>query len=365
MPGKLDKSLSFIGGIYEIRKGMTVHKVEGDIIHASQGYEILCSLDGGKSWQVDGHIPVPAWRKIVDSFPFLRRISRGGVSHFLRQTDGSRLCILPKVLMRAQAGSSEYESVFHFPRGSRPLNLCQGRDEKIYWGEYFLNLRRSQPVHIFCSEDRGVHWKVVFTFPKGSICHVHRVAYDPYDDAYLVCTGDRDREVAILRTTDGFRTLKPVVQGEQRYRTTSLVVLPQSILYGTDNPSGENYVMALNRHSGSVDRIQKLPGPALYGCQVGNHTVFATMVERQHHEVSLWSGDESGFSLLAYLGTHKWNRPLRELTGYPTAILPEGKSNWPYLYFTPVGTGEYAHSLVRMDLNVVLSKNAESTKLGA
>ena len=35
-------------GLDEIRKGMTVHKVEGDTIHASQGYKMLRSMNGGK-----------------------------------------------------------------------------------------------------------------------------------------------------------------------------------------------------------------------------------------------------------------------------------------------------------------------------
>ena len=218
------------------------------------------------------------------------------------------------------------------------------------WGEYFLNLQRTEPIHIFCSEDGGRRWQVIYTFPRGSICHIHRIVYDPYDESFLVCTGDRDKEVGILKSRDGFRKLTPVVQGSQLYRTTSLLLLRSCILYGTDNPSGENFVMALDRKSGEVEKIQLLPGPTLYGCHVGKYAVFATMVEKQKHEVTLWWGDENGFSLLAYLKARKWNRPLRELVGYPTVILPEGKGDWPNLFFTPVGTEKYANSLLRMDL---------------
>jgi hypothetical protein len=45
---------------------------------------------------------------------------------------------------------------------------------------------------------------------------------------------------------------------------------------------------------------------------------------------------------------------VRELMGYPTAILPEGTSNWPHLYFTPVGTELHDGSLVRLDLSKAL-----------
>ena len=343
-------------GLDEIRKGMTVHKVDGDIIHASQGYKMFLSSNGGESWVDDGSISASWWRRATECVSVLSRIGRGGISYVLSQKDGSRLCIVPKMILRAEAGSIDFRCVLRFSNGSRPLNLCQGPDGGVYWGEYFLNLRRSEPVRIFNSKDGGRNWEVVHTFAKGSICHVHRIVYDPYDDVFLVCTGDRDEEVGILKTDDRFRTLRPIVHGDQKYRTTSLIARPDCILYGTDSPNGENYVMALDRRKGSVNRIQRLPGPVLYGCQVGDQVAFATMVEKQHHEVSLWVGNENGFSEVTQLKARKWNRAVRELVGYPTVILPEGASNWPNLYFTPVGTKLYDGSLVCMDLSRMLDE---------
>ncbi len=134
---------------------------------SSQGYRILRSSDEGKSWEEDGWLSVPLWRRMVDSVPLLRRMSRGGVAGVWPQTDGSRLCVAPKMILRAEAGSSTYRCVFRVDKGSRPLNLCQGKDGQVYWGEYFLNLRRSQPVRIFGSKDKGRSWEVIYTFPRG------------------------------------------------------------------------------------------------------------------------------------------------------------------------------------------------------
>jgi hypothetical protein len=343
----------------EMQKGMDIQRVEGEVIYASRGYRILRSPNAGETWLDDGWVPVPWWRRVIDSYPLTRRMSRGGVVGVWPQTDGSRLCIVPKMIMRAEAGSSTYQCVLRFDKGSRPLNLCQGKDGQIYWGEYFLNLRRSEPVRIFGSQDKGRNWEVVYTFPKGTICHVHRIVYDPFEDAVLVCTGDRDREVAILRTTDGFQTLEPIVQGDQRYRTTSLIPMTDSILYGTDNPDGDNYVMAIKRHNGSVERVQELPGPVLYGCQVGDVAVFGTMVEKKDHEVTLWAGNERSFGLVAHFNTRKATQLWREAAGYSTVILPEGTGRWPHLFLTPVGTQKYANSLLRINLEKVgLSKNS-------
>ncbi len=357
MIDKRIESLITMRGLSEVRAGMIVHKTDGKVLFASRDYQILRSTDGGINWQIDGWIPVPKWRRWMDSLPLFKRMSRGGVSYILPLSDGSRLCVLPKMIVRADIGSSKYDCVFRIARGSRPLNLCQGPEGKIYWGEYFLNLRRSKSVHVFCSKDRGRNWDVIYTFPKGSICHIHRIVYDPYDNAFLVSTGDRDGEVAIWKTDGDFSKLEPVVQGNQLYRTASILPLPSCILYGTDNPNGENYIMALSRGTGSTDKIQQLPGPVLYGCQVGDRAVFATMVEKQHHEVSLWSGDGNGFTMLAHLEARKWNRPWRELAGYPTAILPEGISEWPHLYFTPVGTQTYANSMIHLNLKALSGRD--------
>ena len=337
----------------EIQRGMDVHRTEGEALYASRGYRILSSPDAGKTWLDDGWISVPWWRRVLDSYPLTRRMSRGGVAGVWPQTDGSRLCVVPKMIMRAEPDSSTYRCVLRVDKGSRPLNLCQGKNGEIYWGEYFLNLRRSQPVRIFASKDKGRNWEAIYTFPKGKICHVHRIVYDPIGDAILVCTGDRDHEVAILKTTDGFQTLETIVQGDQCYRTTSLIPMRDSILYGTDNPNGDNYVMAINRQNGSVERIQELPGPVLYGCRVGDVAVFGTMVEKKDHEVTVWAGNERAFRLVAHFNTRKATWLWREAAGYSTVILPEGTGRWPHLFLTPVGTQEFADSLLRINLERV------------
>jgi hypothetical protein len=338
----------------EIQRGMEVHRVEGEALYASRGYRILRSQDVGKTWLEDGWVPVPWWRKVLASYPLTRRMSRGGVAGVWPQTDGSRLCVVPKMIMRSEPGSSTYRCVFRVDKGSRPLNLCQGKDGQVYWGEYFLNLRRSQPVRIFGSKDKGKNWEVVYTFPIGTICHVHRIVYDPFEDAILVCTGDRDHEVAILKTKDAFRTLEPIVQGGQQYRTTSLIPTKESILYGTDNPNGDNYVMAINRENGRAERVQDLPGPVLYGCQVGEVAVFGTMVEKKDHEVTVWAGNERAFRLVAHFNTRKATWLWREVVGYSTVVLPEGTGRWPHLFLTPVGTQKFANSLLRINLEKVM-----------
>ena len=346
----IDNQQKKAGSIPNLQGGNTILRVEGRTLFASRGYRILRSSDFGKSWQEDGRLPVSWWRKLSGVSPWLGRVTRGGVFHVLPQGDGARIGIGPKLIARAEPDSSEYRRVFRFPRGFRPLNLCQAPGGKIYWGEYFLNFRRSESVRIFESDDGGRTWRSVFTFPPGAVCHVHRIVHDPHGDALLVCTGDRDRESAIWQTSDEFQTLVPLVQGSQRFRTTCLIPQRDFLVYGTDNPRGKNFIMALDRKSGKAEEIQELPGPALYGTRVGEWLAFSTMVEKSSHEVTIWAGKGTSFARVAFFETLKGNQAWREIVGYSRVILPEGKASWPWLYCTPVGTRDYGDQLIRINL---------------
>jgi len=338
------------GEVRPIQEKMTILRAEGEALWASRGYRLYRSVDGGESWLAEGETPVSFWRRTIERSPLLRRMSRGGISGIRPQEDGSRLCVAAGMIFRAEADSVEYRPVFRVPKGFRPLNLGQGPLGRIYWGEYFLNVRRKSPARIFGSKDGGKSWNLAYTFPAGSVCHIHRVIFDPYEEAYWVCTGDLGIEVGIWKTIDEFRQLTPILRGEQLFRTTSLLALPRCLLYGTDDPRGDNYILALDRRSGAVEKIQSVPGPILYGCRVGEGAVFATMVEKKAHEVTLWAGDENAFHMVGHLPTRKMNQLWRESVGYDTVILPEGHCLWPYLYCTPLGTAESSGKLLRVAL---------------
>jgi len=331
-------------------RGSTIQRVEGKLAYASLGYTILRSTNGGGNWEEDGVVTVSGWKKFAAPSPILSRILRARVFGVWPLSSGARISLVAGMIVRAVSQSPVYECVFRFPPGSRALNLCVTPDRKIFCGEYLLNLQRSVPVQVYCSKDDGIHWDLAYTFPKKSICHIHRVVYDPYDDSILVCTGDRDQEVAIYQTTDEFRSLKPLVGGGQEYRTTSLIPRPNYLIYGTDNPGGQNFIMALDRRTNRVERLQELPGPVLYGGCAGEQVAFATMIEKRHHEITVWAGHGKAFRQVAYFAAAKSNWLWREMTGYRTVILPEGAGLPGSLFCTPVGTAAYDGIPIKIDL---------------
>lgn len=328
-----------------------VNYINGDRIFVDNGYEVYSSNGGGGNWVYDGFVPVTSWRRLICFSSLLQRTTRGGISLLLPLPDGTRLAVTAGRIWRADPGSRTYAPVFELSKGSMPLSLCTDADGAVLWGEYHLNLLRSDPIRIYRSEDSGRTWETAFTFSAGSVCHIHKIVHDPYENVLWICTGDRDREVAIFRKDKSFTTMSPLVQGNQEYRTVALIPLPDCLLYGTDNPRGDNFIIGLDRKTGKVRRVQAIPGPVVYGCRVGNMAAFSTMVERQVHEATLWVGNEKKMEKVAHFNAFKGARVMRELAGYPTAVLPDGESEWPNLYFTPRGIRGYGYQTYRLDLS--------------
>ncbi len=329
---------------------MKILRADGHILFAAKGYKIFKSSDSGISWHEDGTAKVRPWKVGLARHNILSGIFREGIFSFLHLNDGVRLCIASKTIFRAEACSKIYLPAFTFPKGSRPLNFCRDKNNNIFWGEYFLNLKRSDPVRVFFSDDTGKTWKIIYEFAKGRICHIHRIIYDPYEDKLIILTGDRDNEVFILKADKKFKRIDIILSKSQKYRTTSLIPLKNALIYGTDNPKGQNCIMAIDRTNKKVHKITEIPGPVLYGCKAGRKVVFSTMIEKDHHKATIWAGDENGFRMICKYPVRKWCLLWREIAGYPTLILPEGEFEESNILFSPVGTKKDNHKLIRINI---------------
>jgi hypothetical protein len=165
-----------------VAEKLRILRAEGRKLFASSGYRIFRSDDGGSLWELDGEVTrLSPIHYLSSKHLRLEQIFRSGVFDVLSLPGGERVAACKGMIARAGCGSGAYVPVFRFPRGSRPLNLCLDPDGTVYWGEYFLNLRRREPVKIYASRDSGLNWEVAYEFRAGEICHVHRIFHDPYD----------------------------------------------------------------------------------------------------------------------------------------------------------------------------------------
>lgn len=171
------------------------------------------------------------------------------------------------------------------PRGSRPLSIAflgnlPGFDNYICcYGEYWDNLPKDE-VRIWGRAKDGI-WSNAYTFPKGTINHVHAIIPDKKRNLVWILTGDFDNGAGIWKATDNFSNVEPVLIGQQDYRCVWMYLTGDDIYYATDSQLEKNSFRKLEITDSKVhsDLIFSIPGSSIYSSILGNSIAFSTIVE--------------------------------------------------------------------------------------
>jgi len=254
-----------------------------------------------------------------------------------RQTNHQTLVgAVPGALVTRAPGGDELEVTHQIQRGTRPLHVTAVPSGSIYWGEYFDNRERAE-VHIYVSSDRARTWQIAYTFPAGSIRHVHNIVYDRWGDCLWILTGDEGAECKVLRASSDLRSVQVVLSGNQQARAVAAIPTQEGLYLSTDTPSDKNHVYRLDRE-GNVEQVGDLASSSIYGCRVGQATLFSTMIEPSSvnlgREVQIvGSRDGTNWQVLA-----QWKKdtlPMRYFQ-YGNAFLPDGENSTHYLAATTI-----------------------------
>ena len=158
-----------------------------------------------KTWEVVARFRPAWWRNLTSRIALSYRLVRDGF-HALAifggqwPNDRTMIAAVPGALVTRTPGSDEFSVTHQIHRGTRPLHVTAVPSGRIYWGEYFDNRERAE-VHIYVSTDRGSTWQIAYTFPAGSIRHIHNIVYDRWGDCLWILTGDEGAECKVLRAT--------------------------------------------------------------------------------------------------------------------------------------------------------------------
>lgn len=243
--------------------------------------------------------------------------------------------------------------------GIRPLNMTlveeiDGIEDGVYFGGYLGNASK-RTVNVY--HRTGVdQWEVVYTFPQGSINHVHNIVKDPYRQCLWMFTGDFDEASAIWKVTDNFQKVERVVCNDQKYRGCVAYALPEGLLYATDAPFADNFIYLLNPETLETNPLFPLHGSCIYGCQWKDNYVFSSTVEGDGRNMSRWEfyfGRKRGAGIKddyvhMYMGNlkdgfHEIYKEKKDCMPYYTFQFgvfkfPYGVNNTDTLYFQPVAT---------------------------
>jgi hypothetical protein len=148
----------------------------------------------------------------------------------------------------------------------------------IYFGEYGNNGDRKS-VPVYCSKDGGRSWEEIYTFPEGSIKHIHGCYYDRYTDKIWVCTGDFKGENWLLAADKNFETVKKYGDGQQKYRTCNLIFRKDEVHWLMDSQLEPSHHIIFNRKTETITIGQKLMGPIWYMKELGNDNYLAASTQ--------------------------------------------------------------------------------------
>jgi hypothetical protein len=347
-------------------RGIRALAWHGDVLYGCRGYRVvrlnarLCvGLQTGRSaeWEAVARFRPVWWRNLTSRSALSYRLMRDGF-HALAILGGQTLegqtndltmvGAVPGALVTRSPGSDEFHVTHRIRRGTRPLHITAVPSGQIYWGEYFDNRKRAE-VHIYASADRGRTWQIAYTFPAGSIRHVHNMVYDRWGDCLWILTGDEGAECKVLRTTcdllSAKRSVEVALSGNQQARAVAAIPTQEGLYLSTDTPFEKNHIYRLDR-AGNIERAGGLASSSMYGCRVGEAMFFSTMIEPSAVNIGrevqivgsrcdskLGSSDGTNWQVLA-----RWkkdNLPMRYFQ-YGNASLPAGENSTNYLAATTV-----------------------------
>jgi hypothetical protein len=322
-------------------RGIRVLAWDGDVLYGCRGYQVVrwnARLQAGKNaeWgEVVCFRPV-WWRDLTSRTALSYRLMRDGFHALAILDDQTMVGAIPGALVTRTPDNDEFQVTHQIQRGTRPLHVTAVPSGRIYWGEYFDNRERAE-VHIYVSTDRGRTWQIAYTFPAGSIRHVHNIVYDRWGDCLWILTGDEGAECKVLRASCDMRSVDVVLSGNQQARAVAAIPTQVGLYLSTDTPFETNHVYRLDR-AGNVEQVGDLASSSIHGCRVGDAMFFSMMIEpspvNTSREVQI-TGSKDGTNWEVLARWKKDNLPMRYFQ-YGNAFLPDGENSTRYLAATTI-----------------------------
>lgn len=266
---------------------------------AEPGYYLLSrrnrlyeSTDLRQPFKLVMEAAAPGWKQMAAGLRPIERLLRFVFYNTLR-LPGDRLFVnFAKTAGVFEGGA--YRELGGFMRPCRVLRSAGALDVdgSLYMGEYILNDRRSNDIHIYRLPPGGETVEVRRRFAPGEVRHVHGIYRDPFGAALWCVTGDVREECRVMRSTDGFKTFETIGGGDESWRTVSLLFTEDAIYYATDAEFVQNRIYRIDRRSGRREALADVDGPVHYAHAAGGDLFFSVVAElcpsQKGRRATLW-----------------------------------------------------------------------------
>src|SRR3989338_247120 len=142
-------------------------------------------------------------------------------------------------------------------------SICVINANTVYFGEYGGNPDRAE-VPVYRSVDGGQHWQTIFTFPPGSIKHVHGCYWDPLEERVWVLTGDFEGECHMIVADRDFQNVTQMGDGSQLWRACNSFFEHDRVVWIMDTQLEDSHLVIYDRLSKEVQKLSVFPGPVWY-----------------------------------------------------------------------------------------------------
>ena len=279
--------------------------------------------------------PVSLAAKWAADLRLLRRAGKLTFRELAPGPGGELIAVVGKGLYILRDGDDRFEEVLRVKDGGRPKGTCVAPSGNMFVGEYGMNKDRRR-MRIWGAGPKGRDWQVVYTFPAGSIRHIHNLVWDENRNGIWVLTGDRENECSISFTGDEFKTLDEVVKGGQEYRACNLFCEPDAVYYATDSETSQNWFVSLNPETGETNKIQKLPGSSIYANRMAGMYFVSTCVEPSKVNKTPWSTLWCSKDLVEWEEFTRFKKDMwpGEYFGFGNIVLPRIEGECPYIIYS-------------------------------
>lgn len=278
-------------------KGYTVEWAEPGLFYLSRRNVIYRSENLRPPFEKIAEIDTPMWKRLGGRLRLGQRLLRFMVTNVIRLSDNELFVTFDRAVGIVRDG--RYQALGGLFRPCRVLRSACAVDARgnVFFGEYLLNNHRGE-IRVYRYEHGSREVNVIYTFPAGSIRHVHGLYYDKFSDSIFCLTGDVRGECRIARTPDEFRTLETVGEGDESWRAVSILFTKDSLFYGTDAEKRANNIYQVNRRDLSRKNLGEVTGTVFYSKQIGGDLFFATTAENAHSQkenaAALWHVGPAG-----------------------------------------------------------------------
>jgi hypothetical protein len=235
-------------------RGYTVEWAEPGNCYLSRRNVVYRSSDLKPPFTEIAVISAPRWKSLASNIRLAQRLLRFMVTNVVPLNNGNLIVTFDKSVGVIRDG--RYRELAGLVRPCRVLRSACAVDQtgNIYFGEYLANDERGEMrVYRYTPGSDGI--EIAYTFLPKSIRHIHGIYFDEFTESLICLTGDDNAECRIVRTSDGFKTMEVVGQGDETWRAVSVLFDARSIYYGMDAEFQTNHIYRLDRLTGERKRL--------------------------------------------------------------------------------------------------------------